>query len=198
MVEQARALGELLSVADRRRLLIAVGMTWAALTWWCLVANGPADVMPLLVVMTAACCALWIIDVRWHRLPNALVYPLYPAVLAGLALSAAIGPRGSWTSAAAGALLWGGVLVGLHVLSRGEGMGLGDVKLAPVLGAVLGWFAVSAAATGLLLAFLLGGGWALGCMLTGRSRRAAIAFGPFLIAGWALELVMGAGLASAG
>jgi len=119
-------------------------------------------------------------------------------VLAGLALSAAIGPRGSWTSAAAGALLWGGVLVGLHVLSRGEGMGLGDVKLAPVLGAVLGWFAVSAAATGLLLAFLLGGGWALGCMITGRSRRAAIAFGPFLIAGWALELVMGAGLASAG
>jgi leader peptidase (prepilin peptidase)/N-methyltransferase len=198
MVEQARALAALLSVKERKRLLIAIGMTWAALVWWCLVAKGPADLMPLLWIMTAFCCALWIIDLRWHRLPNGLVYPLYPAVLAGLALSAAIGHRGSWTSAVAGAVLWGGVLGGVHVLSRGIGMGLGDVKFAPVLGAVLGWLDVSAAATGLLVAFVLGGGWALVCLLRGRSRRAVIAFGPFLIAGWALELVMGAGLAPAG
>jgi prepilin signal peptidase PulO-like enzyme (type II secretory pathway) len=69
---------------------------------------------------------------------------------------------------------------------------------ASLLGAVLGWLDVSAAATGLLVAFALGGGWALVCLLRGRSRRAVIAFGPFLIAGWALELVMGAGLAPAG
>ena len=198
MVEQAHALVALLSVKERWRLLIAVGVTWTALVWWWLRADGPADLMPLLAVMTAACCALWMIDVRWHRLPNGLVYPLYPAVLVGLALSAAIGHRGTWTSAVAGAFLWGGVLGGLHVFSRGKGLGLGDVKLAPVLGAVLGWLAVSAAATGLLLAFMLGGGWAIVCLIRGRSRRAAIAFGPFLIAGWALELVMGAGLASAG
>jgi len=149
--------------------------------------------LPLLVVMCAMCAALWVIDVRTHRLPNALVYPLYPVAVIGLGLSALLTNRATWGSAAIGLLLWGGVLAALHLLSGGRGMGMGDVKLGPVLGAVTGWLGTAAAVTGLLAAFILGGLWALGCMVRGGSRGSTIAFGPFLIMGWVVGLCVGPG-----
>lgn len=143
-----------------------------------------SSLIPLIAVMGVICAALWVIDVRSHRLPNALVYPLYPVALMGLAFSGAMTHQSSWRSAAIGMLIWGGLVAGLHALSRGQGMGMGDVKLAPVLGAVTGWVGVAAAATGLMAAFVLGGLWALGCLVRGKGRQARIAFGPFLVLGW--------------
>ena len=149
--------------------------------------------IPLITVMVAVCAALWVIDVRSHRLPNALVYPLYPVGLVGLAFSAVMTHHSSWRSTAVGVLMWGGLLASLHVLSRGRGMGMGDVKLAPVLGAVDGWVGVTAAATGLMAAFALGGLWALGCLARGKGGQTRIAFGPFLIVGWLVGLCVGPG-----
>jgi len=151
------------------------------------------SLVPLTVVMSAVCAVLFVIDIRSHRLPNALVYPLYPVTVIGLALSALLTHQAPWGTAMLGMLLWGGVLAALHLLSGGRGMGMGDVKLGPVLGAVTGWLGTAAAASGLMAAFVLGGLWALGCMVGGRSRRSTIAFGPFLILGWIVGLCVGTG-----
>jgi leader peptidase (prepilin peptidase)/N-methyltransferase len=70
-------------------------------------------------------------------------------------------------------------------------MGLGDVKFAPVLGAVVGWFGWGASIFGLLAAFVVGGMFSLALLLMGRSRRQAIPFGPFMIVGALIGLLIG-------
>jgi leader peptidase (prepilin peptidase)/N-methyltransferase len=77
-------------------------------------------------------------------------------------------------------------------------MGFGDVKLAPILGATLGWVAVSVAIVGLVLAFVLGAVVGVALMMGKRAdRRTAIPFGPFLLAGALLGLVAGRALVTA-
>lgn len=83
-------------------------------------------------VFLAWCAALCVVDLRERRLPNVLTLPA-----ATVAVAAALW---SWFDGAiaplAGALLWTAVN-GAAFLARG--MGAGDVKLAPTLGAVAGW-----------------------------------------------------------
>lgn len=141
------------------------------------------------------------VDVATHRLPNAIVLPAYPVL--AILFAAACLAGGSWAPlgrAAAG----GGILFGffwlVRTLGRGAGtgggrgaLGGGDVKLAGVIGMVLGFTGWSALALGALAAFLFGGVAAIALLLCGRAtRHTAIAFGPFLLAGaWAG--VLGAG-----
>lgn len=76
----------------------------------------------------------------------------------------------------------------IYWLSRG-GMGFGDVKLAAVIGF---WLGTEKALLALLLAFVLGGTAAVLLLASGRrSRREAIAFGPFLCLGAAIGLLWG-------
>ncbi len=73
-------------------------------------------------------------------------------------------------------------------------MGFGDVKLAPLLGASLGWVGWDAALNGLICCWLLGGLCALALLAARRVTRSdAIAFGPFMILGTLAGLVLGAG-----
>ncbi|MDQ6943875.1 MAG: prepilin peptidase, partial [Candidatus Eremiobacteraeota bacterium] len=83
--------------------------------------------------------------------------------------------------ACGGAYAVGGSLLTLHVLTRGRGLGLGDVKLGTAIGA---GFGPAAGLVALGAAFVLGGAFASWLLLTGRARRGdAIRFGPFLAAG---------------
>ena len=80
-----------------------------------------------------------------------------------------------------GAALCGGTLLALYVLTRGRGIGLGDVKLAAVIGGGLG----GAAAVGAIgIAFVAGAVWAV-TMLVARRARAGdrVPFAPFLAIG---------------
>ena len=81
------------------------------------------------------------------------------------------------------ALLAGASFLFLYFLSRRQGMGLGDVKLVPVLALFLGWkgFLVC-----LLSAFLTGALIGVILVLLGRKKlKSQIAFGPFLaFFGW--------------
>ena len=93
------------------------------------------------------------IDVEERRIPNRIVLPA-AAVMLGLQIALEPGRALEWTAAAlgAGALLL--VLARIHP----AGLGLGDVKLALLLGAALGGGVLAALALGSLLAGVFGVG----------------------------------------
>jgi leader peptidase (prepilin peptidase)/N-methyltransferase len=127
---------------------------------------------------------LTIVDLRTHRLPNALVLPALAVTLALFAASCAAGaPWSAFVRAVtAGAVLFAFFLL-LRIVGRGA-MGGGDVKLAALVGVLLGWVGWSAVVVGLAAAFLLGGLVGTVLLLTRRaSRSTRIPFGPFLVAG---------------
>jgi len=175
-------------VAPHRRP-VAWGGALAAV--WAVWASGPGWSTPALVVAAAAGAALWVVDARTHRLPDALTYPTTAVVAALLVLAALAG--GAWDAALralAGAVLLGGAYLLLHLAHR-SGMGLGDVKLAALLGLVTAWYGWSPLVAAAVLPILLGGTVAIVLMVSRRaSRGTALAFGPYLLAGAAVALTL--------
>lgn len=140
--------------------------------------------------------ALALIDLDVHRLPNAIVLPAYPVGLVLLGTAAAL--TGSWSAllvAVVGALVLGGLYLGLALLRPG-GMGMGDVKLAGVIGLFVGWLGVPELLVATIGTALLGGVVAVGLLIAGRGRRTAIAYGPWLLAGAWLAVLAGAPIAA--
>ena len=86
-------------------------------------------------------CALrlWRIDVREHRLPHRILIPLAIATYTALPVSLLFAGRLAdiWRVIGAGLVLWFCYLL-LRILSFGA-LGRGDVKLAGILGGVLGY-----------------------------------------------------------
>ncbi|MEE1619933.1 prepilin peptidase [Zafaria sp. Z1313] len=131
------------------------------------------------------------IDARTHLLPNRIVLPWYPAAL--LTLGGAAAFAGDWGAllrlVAAGTALFAFYLA-LHLVKR-SGMGLGDVKLAGVLGLYLGYLGWEHLVLATLLTFVLGGIGALVLIAARRATRSsAIPFGPFMVIGTALALLV--------
>lgn len=87
-------------------------------------------------------------------------------------------------------MVFGGAFFGLLVtLSRGRGMGLGDVKLMLASGLVLGWPDIGLAAA---LAFVLGGILGGGLILVKqRTMKDRMPFAPFLVVGFFLTVFLG-------
>ena len=80
-------------------------------------------------------------------------------------------------------------ILAIILLSRGQWMGLGDFKLAVLMGLILGWPNVLVA---LSLAFFLGAVIGLGLIIVGRKKlKSEVPFGPFLVAGTFLALFFG-------
>lgn len=133
------------------------------------------------------------IDVRTHRLPNAIVLPGYAVAVGCFVASALLGwPWHRVLSAVIGMAAMLLFYLVLRVLSR-SGLGGGDVKLAGLIGLHLGWLGATPWLVGAVAAFLLGGGYAaallLGRRATGSTR---IPFGPFMLAGAWIAIVLGA------
>ena len=127
------------------------------------------------------------VDLAEHRLPDAVVLPGYPIVLTAVLLDASAS-GGSVLAAVVAALACGLVFLVLHTIG---GMGFGDVKLAPLLGALTAAAAPGGALIWLVLAFLIGGAGAV-TVLIRRGTGARMAFGPpMLLGAWAAVLVPG-------
>jgi prepilin signal peptidase PulO-like enzyme (type II secretory pathway) len=107
-------------------LLLPLAMAVAASRFDLLQAMAVSLVVFALLVITAT-------DMLRFRVPNAVTYPGTIAALAAAVLM----PDGSIGDAALAALLGGGVFFLLALITRG-GVGLGDVKLAVLIGAALG------------------------------------------------------------
>ncbi|WP_125773718.1 prepilin peptidase [Antribacter gilvus] len=169
----------------------AVGFLAVPAAAWAVWASGPGWTTPALVVLAVAGAALGVIDARTHRLPDAISLPA-SGVFAALLLGAAAG-SGDWPAlarAAGGAALLGAAYWLLHRLHR-SGLGFGDVKLAPVLGAAAAWHGWTAWSVAAVAPFLLGGLVALALLLARRARRdSVIPFGPYMLAGTAAALTL--------
>ncbi len=161
------------------------------MTWWA----GLSWTVPALWYLVAISVPLVLIDLDVRRLPDAIVLPSYPVAAALLAL-AALNPGGTthWTElgrAGIGALAMLAVYTAPRLIVR-HGMGLGDVKLSGVLGLYLGWAGWGSLFVGWFSAFLLGGVFSIGLILTRRaSRKSTVPFGPWMIAGAWLGLAIG-------
>lgn len=135
---------------------------------------------------------LIVIDARTHRLPNRIVLPTFACLLVlGMTDALVAGQGASFVRALLGMVILGGFYAVLRVISR-AGMGGGDVKLAAVIGLVLGWHGWQALAIGAAAAFVLGALYALALILLRRADGATrIAFGPWMIVGALIGVVLG-------
>lgn len=141
--------------------------------------------------------ALALIDIDTRKLPNRIVLPAYPvaAVLLTAAALLAFEP-GRILTALLGAVCLFGVYLLLALIYPG-GMGFGDVKLAGVLGLYLGWLGWEATVVGAFSAFLLGGLFSLVLIVLRRAnRRSSIPFGPWMIVGAWVGILVGEQVAS--
>lgn len=134
--------------------------------------------------LAAITVALGLIDLDVHTLPNRIVLPAY-LVAGALFLAASV--LGGEYSALARAGIGMAALFALYfvmAVAYPGGMGLGDVKLAGVLGMFLGWTGWGALVVGAFSAFLLGGLYAIALILFKRAnRKSGIPFGPWMLAG---------------
>jgi leader peptidase (prepilin peptidase) / N-methyltransferase len=138
-------------------------------------------------VLVAPFCGLMLavalIDARFRIVPNRVVYPALVAYLAAILGGHLLGGGVSVLTGLAGAALYAGPLFVIALAVPG-GMGMGDVKLAALIGLVLGSlgvrFVAVAAGVGVVAA---GVGAVVAVAVLGLGRRQHIPFGPFLAGG---------------
>ncbi len=148
--------------------------------------------LPALVyfVFIAALIVVTFIDIDHRIIPDIITLP---GIVLGLAVSFLL-PRTSFTEALLGTLLGGGSLLAVAVvyrlITKRDGMGMGDVKLLAMIGALIGW-------KGVVFTIFIGSvaGSLIGFLLVFVQRRKdlklAVPFGPFLSLGAILYLFAG-------
>ncbi|MGM1016640.1 MAG: prepilin peptidase [Actinomycetota bacterium] len=144
------------------------------------------DLIILLVhlALLAVGGVLTVIDARTHRLPNRIVLPTLAALGALVAIEALLLGDATRLGRALGGMLALAVFYAALRMISSSGMGGGDVKLAAVIGLVLGWHGWQEVAVGAASAFVLGALYALVLMAMRRADRSTrIAFGPWMILG---------------
>lgn len=136
------------------------------------------------LVFVTLLVAITLTDLELRIIPNRV---LGVGALIGLAI-AAVGDPGSLPERLAAAMAAGGLLF-LVALAYPRGLGLGDVKLAAVMGLFLG----REVAPAILIALLVGSlvGVALIAKEGAAARKRAIPFGPFLAIGGVFGLLLG-------
>jgi len=140
---------------------------------------GPTPQYPLFFLFCAALLVISFIDLEHQIIPDVISLP---GILLGFAFSV-LGLNGlGWLDSLIGMVGGGGFLFVVAILferlTHKEGMGGGDVKLLAMMGAWMGWRALPFII--LISSFagtVIGGG---SLLISGRSYRTKIPFGPFL------------------
>jgi leader peptidase (prepilin peptidase) / N-methyltransferase len=157
----------------------------AALAVAVVLAKHPTVDIVLGLALVAVLVPVALIDFEHQVIPNKIMLPAAAfAILIGLALDPAGVPEQLIAGAAAGGFLLA------FALAYPRGMGMGDVKLAAVLGLYLGRSAAVALLVGIFLATIVG---AVVIARVGieRGRKTRIPFGPFLAIGGLVGLFVG-------
>jgi leader peptidase (prepilin peptidase)/N-methyltransferase len=159
------------------------GLVFGTLAW----ALGPVRVLPAFLAVAALGVLLAAIDIASHRLPD-------PLVALGFVLAVPLLAVGGirFRALEAAIVMFGGYLV-LALLPRAN-LGFGDVKLAGLLGLLLGWLGWPAVLLGALLPHLINGPVVLVLLASRKVRRdSELPLGPALLAGAWLAVVLYAG-----
>jgi leader peptidase (prepilin peptidase)/N-methyltransferase len=159
-----------------------VELVTALLVGACVLAFGLTAHAALAAFFCAALVAVSVTDLELRVIPNRIVLPAAAVVLAA---QTALQPSPEWALAALGASLF----LFLAALAYPAGMGMGDVKLALLLGAMLGRTVPVAMMLAMLAAlvpaiFLL-------ARHGSAARKMGIPFGPFLALGGVVTLFAG-------
>ena len=152
-----------------------------------------AVVAPVLGILLA----LGVIDARHRIVPNAVTYPALVLSLVALTAGHLLGGGVDVLDGLIGLAAYAGPLFFLALLMPG-GMGMGDVKLAALIGLVLGSLGLRYVAVAAGLGILAGGvGGILAMALFRYGRKQTIPFGPYLAAGGVGAALFGGPLARA-
>jgi leader peptidase (prepilin peptidase)/N-methyltransferase len=139
-------------------------------------------VAAVLALFFAVLLAVAVIDAEHRIVPNRIVYPSLAGFGALVLVGALLTGEMRLLPAVLGLLAFGGGLFLVALVSRG--MGMGDVKLAALIGLVLGSLGLRYVWVGAAAAILLGGLGAIAAVVFLRmGRKQAIPFGPYLAAG---------------
>jgi leader peptidase (prepilin peptidase)/N-methyltransferase len=148
----------------------------------------------VMAVFLGVLLALAAIDIEHRVLPNAVVYPSLGLFTLAVVLGALLGRELRLVDAALGFLAFGGAVFAVALVSP-RGMGMGDVKLAALMGLVLGSQGLRYVAVAAGLAVLAGGVGGIVALIAGRSRKSTIPFGPYLAAGATASALWGGAIA---
>ena len=168
---------ELLTAALWTLAGLEFGMTW--------------QLLPALLFLTSL-VAIYYIDLDHYIIPNVIVLPV---AAIGLAVNIALSLAGDetdlswqpWYNYLAAGLMSATFFFVVAMLKPG-GMGMGDVKLAGMMGFYLGKDVL----VGLFLGFLIGAITGIVLMMAGiKGRKSRIPFGPFLAIGGVVALFFG-------
>src|SRR3989344_663874 len=158
---------------DSRRFIIYFGILeiWICFRFWILISC-------FLVV-------IFVYDLKHYLIPDKVVFPAIAIALLWALLAPGKQQPGVIYSAAAAA----GFFASVVFIFWGKWMGVGDIKLAFLMGLILGFPDIVAA---LFLAFFFGAIMGMGLIMLGKKKlKSEVPFGPFLVAGTLLSLFWG-------
>ncbi len=158
---------------------------------------GPVPELAAYCVLFAGLVAISVADLRVGLVPRTLLYPTLG--LMTLALVAAAGLAGDWTPLLHAAIGGGGAFVVFFVVwwFAPRGLGFGDVRLAGLLGAGLGWLGFANVYVGFLSGFVIGALMGTAKMLAqGTGRKTRFPFAPALALGAVVGVLWGSWLAN--
>ncbi len=170
---------------------LVTGATAAAAMAGMAAALGPTWLLPAHLVMVAITTILILTDLDHLRIPNRILYPGTVLAVAALGLGAAVEGRvtdfGRGLTGGAAYLV---LFLLVYLAARGQGFGFGDVKLAFLLGVFASFHSWQLLARSLFATALLGGIPALILLARGRSRSAYLPYGPPLIIGTWVAIIV--------
>lgn len=128
-------------------------------------------------------------DLKHYLIPDRIVWP--GAILA--LLFSFLNPNVDWLQALIGSAIVSGFFALIILLTKGKGMGWGDVKLGLFIGALLGW---QVSLLALFIAFVGGSLVGIGLIIAKKKKlKSQVPFGTFLTASaficmlWGVEIV---------
>lgn len=151
------------------------------------VKHSPRDIA-LGLVLVAVLVPVALIDIDQRVIPNKITLP---AAVVAIAIGLALAPSKVPEQLIAGAAAGGFLLV--FAVAYPRGMGMGDVKLAAVMGLFLGAAVAVAVFAGVLAGAIVGGA-IMARVGVETGRKTAVPFGPFLAFGGIVGLLAGSGI----
>jgi leader peptidase (prepilin peptidase)/N-methyltransferase len=141
------------------------------------------------IILSSALVIIAFIDLNEQIVPDVISLP---GIVIGFIISFFV-PYISFINSSLGVLVGGGIILGIgmagSVIFKKEAMGGGDVKLAAMIGAFLGWKYITIS---LFLGFFLGALAGIFLIMAKiKSREDTVPFGPFIVLGSLITLLWG-------